>query len=211
MFSRRVAVIGVLFTTACLPGTNHIALRSDARLAGGTETTATIAVPGSWHRSLTGTELAEVTSPDNFSQIIFTLIPSAIGGPACSSVVRKVAGEGIAGVRDREVTATPGRNDSVDYHLFVPGPVPGPSDRVVVGRVICRDGGLVNLSCSTGKMKKETQAACQKVLASLTFEKVAAEVPPPAENPIDRGPPVPGADIAPPPPPAPPLPPGEVH
>jgi hypothetical protein len=210
---KRFAVIGALLACACLPATNSVALRSDARLSGGTETTAEITVPGSWHRSLRGTELAEVTAPDNFSQVIFSLTPSALRGPACTQVAHKVVGEGIPGVRDREVKPTPGHTDSLDYHLFVPGPVPGPSDRVVVGRVICRDGGLVNLSCSTGKMKTETQEACEKVLASLSFKhiKPPVEAPPPVENPVERGPVVPGADTAPPPPPAPPLPPGEVH
>jgi hypothetical protein len=206
-----LAVIGALSLTACLPGTSSVALRSDARLAGGTETTAAITVPGSWHRSFTGTELAEITSPDNFSQITFSLVPAAVSGKACAAVVNKVAGAGIPNVRDREVTPTQGSNDSVDYHLFVPAAVSGPSDRVVVGRVICRDGGLVNLSCSTGKMKTETQAACAKVLSSLSFQRIGAEVAPPAENPIDRGPVVPGVDTAPPPPPAPPMPQGEVH
>ena len=65
----------------------------------------------------------------------------------------------------------PGDSGVVSYELTIPGGPSGVGDRVVQGRVICRQGAMVLASCSTSLTRRATVGAlCQKMLAEITVE-----------------------------------------
>ncbi|HEY3452862.1 MAG TPA: hypothetical protein VGK67_41350 [Myxococcales bacterium] len=72
-----------------------------------------------------------------------------------------------------EIVADPAMPEVVDYRFdrITPGGVPpGPDDRFVQGRVMCRHGVLAVVSCSTGVERRETLGPiCRHVLDSLAI------------------------------------------
>jgi hypothetical protein len=59
--------------------------------------------------------------------------------------------------------------------MIVPASFRGPSDRWTLGRAVCREGALAVVTCSVGVARSGTDGElCQKVLASLTIERVGA-------------------------------------
>jgi hypothetical protein len=163
-----------------------VVLRSDARLVGGAESFARVEVPGSWSQTVDRPERAELLGADNFSRITVTLSPVIADASTCAQHAARIAEEEPAPHGTRKLTAHPDSPDVVDYLLTVPSPVPGPSDRVVLGRAICRNGGLANVTCSTGYLKAETLERCEKVVASLSVDNASPPVTraPPPQKPL---------------------------
>lgn len=185
---------------ACLPATRGHVLRSDARLTGGTETAASIELPGSWVQLATRPDRVQWAGPDNFSTVLFTLHPVTVDAAKCPELAKGVAEDAQRHLEwtvilandivalssqwrwpttmEQKLTSPSGAPEIVDFEVEAPGPVPGPSERTVVGRVICKNGGMVEVACSTGHLKTETIETCRKIIASVTVEG-----PPPAPSP----------------------------
>jgi hypothetical protein len=172
----------------------HAALRRAP--AGGTEAAATVELPGSWLQSVNQPDRAQWISPDNFSTVVFSLQPVTVDPARCPELAQRAAQDAqdkldwvvvlsnepiVFGSQWRrpkasDVKVTPTANPGVvDFELYVPGNVPGPSERSVFGRVMCKSGGLVQVACSTGHLKSDTIETCHQVIASATLE----GVPPP--------------------------------
>ncbi len=151
----------------------------------------------------------QLIAPDNFTTVQLTLAPVTADAARCPELAHRAAVDATRLIdwvtvlgnerlvltsqwrqpysTDTKITAgaTP---DTVDYVLYVPGNVPGPTERTVIGRVVCRDGGLVTVGCSTGHLKTEALALCNDVVASLTLEHgpwvlPGGETPPPTASP----------------------------
>jgi hypothetical protein len=180
-----------------MPATRGHVLRSDATFTGGTQTAASIELPGSWVQLTQRPDRVQWAGPDNFSTVMFTLHPMTGDAAKCPELARHAADEAqhhlewtviLANdivaltsqwrwptVTDQKVSSPNGTPEIVDFELQAPGPVPGPSERTVLGRVICKNGGIVEVACSTGHLKTETLDACRQIIASVTVEG-----PPPA-------------------------------
>jgi len=114
-----------------------------------------------------------------------------------------------------EIVVDPAAPEIVNYRfdrITPAGFTPGPNDRFVQGRVLCRHGVLAVVSCTTGVDRRETIGAdCSRAVASLTVEPFVREAsyavaPAPAAG--NEAPAAPGPSAAPPPtvPPSEPLP-----
>jgi hypothetical protein len=196
----RAALLGcTMVTAACFSKERGLTLRSDARLLGGTETAASVELPGSWVQTMRQPDRARWIGPDNFSAVQFTLAPVLVDASKCPEIAQRATDEATTrldwivvllneqltfqdqyvGPRlaEKKLSSPEGRPGIIDYELLVPDQVPGPSQRLVMGRVICGNGGLVQIGCSTGYLKSDTIDICRKVISSVTVEGLTA--PPP--------------------------------
>jgi hypothetical protein len=196
----RFAVLLALGVSAlgCASAHKVVSLRADARTLGGNEAVAKVEAPGGWYHATRRAERAELAAPDNFSKMSFSVSPVVVAAEGCAELAKRAASDqaqGAAGSTGAkpEFTVLPESPDTIDYQLTVPASPPGPYDRLVQGRAMCRNGALAVVTCSTGVKLKATGAECQKVLASLTIEaltpvpakapEVAPVAPAPAANP----------------------------
>ncbi|MBI5548569.1 MAG: hypothetical protein HY901_32195, partial [Deltaproteobacteria bacterium] len=142
-----------LAMTSCAPVSKVVTLRSDARFLGGREVEAHVEAPGDWYQATKRSDRADLAAPDNFSSMSLSLAP-VLGDPAsCPDLVRRAASEAAIAVSKKvkpEFVTSPGDPNVVDFQLTVPGSPPGPSDRFVQGRVMCRNGAMAVITCTTG-------------------------------------------------------------
>ena len=169
---------------ACAATPKALVLKGDARLIGGNEAVAKLEIPGEWFVASKKADRIEVGVPDNFSRLSMSIAPALVGPEACGELAvraaTEVAAAAAAGRSDvKAEVAAVGAPEVVQFTEIVPASPPGPSDRFVVGRIVCKAGALVTVQCSTGIARKETTGAlCQKALESLTVDSVGAVVAP---------------------------------
>jgi hypothetical protein len=196
---RGALILCSIIAMACIPKVRGITLRSDSRLQGGNEAAATVELPGSWLQSVNQPDRAQWISPDNFSTVVFTLQPVTADAARCPELAQRAAQDAQNKLdwvvvlsnepiifqsqwrkpKAEDVKVTPTDNSAVvDFELYVPGQVPGPTERTVLGRVMCKSGGLVQVACSTGHLKTETIETCRQVIASVTLEGAPVEAAP---------------------------------
>jgi hypothetical protein len=166
--------------TSCASGSKSLVLKGDARLIGGNETVAKLELPGEWTVTSRKADRIEAGAPDNFSRLTMTMAPVLVAPEACAELATRAATDlaaaAAAGKGDvKPEIAAVGAPEIVGFTETVPASPPGPGDRYVVGRVVCRAGALVSVQCSTGISRKDTTGAdCKKALDSLSVEAPAA-------------------------------------
>ena len=161
---------------ACASGPKALVLKGDARLVGGGETVAKLELPGEWTITGKKADRLDASGSDNFSKLTMTLAPVLLAPEACAELATRAATDlalSAAG-GNKEIKAeiaSVGSPEVVGFTETVPATPPGPADRFVQGRVVCKAGALVGVQCSTGIARKDTTGAdCKKALEALTVE-----------------------------------------
>jgi hypothetical protein len=194
----RLAMLFALGVSAlgCASAHKVVSLKADARTLGGNEAVAKVEAPGNWYQGARRTDRADLSAPDNFSKLSFWVSPVVVASEGCAELAKRAASDmaqsaaGATGAKP-EFAVLPESPDTIDYLLTVPASPPGPFNRLVLGRAMCRNGALAVVTCSTGAKRKATEAVCQKVLASLSIDALtpvaakpeAVPAPAPAANP----------------------------
>lgn len=162
--------------SACAGSNKALVLKGDARLIGGSEAVARLELPGSWTVTGKKADKVDAAAPDNFSKLSMTMAPALVGPEACAELAARIAGDvalaAAGGNKDVKAELAPaGSPEVVGFVETVPASPPGPADRYVQGRVVCRAGALVTAQCSTGINRRDTTGAdCKKALDGLTVE-----------------------------------------
>ena len=161
----------------CATSAKTVQLRADARAMGGIDASASMEVPEGWYQSGKRADRLVFSAPDNFSSLTLSL-QSLRGDPArCPELAQSAAADAARHPSAKADLLSPAEGVT-DWHLTVPANPPGPSDRYVQGRAMCRAGALAVVTCSTGIARKDTTGVeCAKVLASLSIGGAAGPAP----------------------------------
>lgn len=174
-----------LALSGCATGAGKATLRVDARQLGGVETTATLELPEGWYQSGKRPDRLVFSAPDNFTTLSFAIQSVRGDGSQCPGIAKSAAVEAAKGGQPELMAPA---EDVTDWRLTVPASPPGPSDRYVQGRAMCRKGALAVVSCSTGvKRKDSTGLECAKILASLAIGGETGPVPTSVTLPVAAG------------------------
>lgn len=191
MKSKSSVLIAALALGACASG-RTATIRADSSLAGGLDAAAKIDVPAGWYQTTSRLDRQEFVAPDNFSRIGFSTSPVTAQASACPALAQRAAESAAAELTKGqklkvEMATAFEAPEVVDFTMTVPSAPPGPSDRLVLGRALCRDGALAVVSCSVGKRQWATLGrTCEQVVASLRVESKSQQAPAaaqPAANP----------------------------
>ena len=194
-----------LTLASCASAHKVLMLKTDNRLLGGGEAVAKVEAPGDWYQAVRKNDRADLSAPDNFSSLAFWATPVLADPARCPEFARRAANAATAPATaapgaKAEYSASPETPDVVEWRITVPASPPGPFNRYVQGRAMCRNGALAVVTCSTGVERKgSTGADCAKVLESLNIEAIGAPPAPAAPAPA----PAPAPASAPAPAPAP--------
>lgn len=187
------ALSALLFAGCTSPQVRVASLRADTRLAGGGESLVKMEVPGTWFQSASKPDRADFLAPDNFSRATVSSIP-VLASDRCVEIAQRAARDAVTdllkGKKDvrADLKSAPESPEVVDFSAVVPGNPPGPSDRAVAGRVICRDGALAVATCSAGVERPDNRDVCQKALGTLRVEPLGQVTKQEVPEGMDHGP-----------------------
>jgi hypothetical protein len=164
-----------LSVVACAPTHKILTLRADNRLLGGGEAVAKIEAPGDWYQATRKADRADLAAPDNFSSVSFSVAAVLADRSRCPEFARRAATDATSAASNAgakpEFASAPEAPEVVDWKVTIQASPPGPFNRFVQGRAMCREGALAIVTCSTGvERKSSTGADCAKVLESLNIE-----------------------------------------
>lgn len=164
---------------ACAPASKVVMLKADARVSGGREAVAKITAPGGWYQAAKKADRADLSSPDNFSSISMTVTAVTADDAKCPELAKRAVADAAAKTPDAKAELFSDAPDTFDYRLTLPATPPGPNDKFVQGRAMCRNGALAFVTCTTGINRRQTTGEeCKRVLGSLSIDAPGASTAP---------------------------------